>query len=138
MRTLGNILALVTALTAAVVARSDTGAAAAMIARIEGRQPVNHQGYDDYTLDELMARFAVLGVSVAVISDSKIHWAKDGTFSHGGSNWGFQRDLTAHTLKGYGVAIMTNSDSGGRLIGEIRSRVAAAYDCDTLDKPIPR
>jgi CubicO group peptidase (beta-lactamase class C family) len=59
-------------------------------------------------------------------------------FSHGGSNWGFQCDLTAHTLKGYGVAIMTNSDSGGRLIEEIRSRVAAAYNWDTLDKPIPR
>jgi CubicO group peptidase (beta-lactamase class C family) len=59
-------------------------------------------------------------------------------FSHGGSNWGFQCDLTAHTLKGYGVAIMTNSDSGGRLIEEIRSRVAAAYNWDTLDKPVPR
>jgi len=59
-------------------------------------------------------------------------------FSHGGSNWGFQCDLTAHTLKGYGVAIMTNSDSGGRLIGELRSRVAAAYGWDSLDKPIPR
>jgi CubicO group peptidase (beta-lactamase class C family) len=59
-------------------------------------------------------------------------------FGHGGSNWGFQCDLTAHTLKGYGVAIMTNSDSGGRLIQELRSRVAAAYSWDTLDKPIPR
>ena len=34
-------------------------------------------------------------------------------FAHGGSNWGFQCDLLAHRLKGYGVAIMTNSDSGG-------------------------
>jgi CubicO group peptidase (beta-lactamase class C family) len=59
-------------------------------------------------------------------------------FSHGGSNWGFQCDLTAHALKGYGVAIMTNSDSGGRLIAELRSRVAAAYSWDSLDKPIPR
>ena len=46
--------------------------------------------------------------------------------------------MTAHTLKGYGVAIMTNSDSGGRLIEEIRSRVAAAYNWDMLDKAIPR
>src|SRR5262252_410852 len=394
MRTSGNVLALVAALMATGVARSDTDAAAAMMARIEGRQPVNHRGYDGYTLEELMARFGVPGVSVAVISDHKIHWAKaygiadvasgarvdtetvfqaasiskpvnamavlkavqDGRFgldqdintivtswklpgdgftteqpvtlrsltshtsgtgdgfgfpgyhpsaprptvvqildgekpsnvgkvrlerrpftgqkysggavtitqltltdtvgrpypeilqewvlkpigmtrsgydqpltaerdrnaarahngrgaamdtkwhvypelaaaglwttptdlakfaievqlstrgrsnkvlsqtmaremitpvgvgpfavgfsiqqkgegcyfSHGGSNWGFQCDLTAHTLKGYGVAIMTNSDSGGRLIEEIRSRVAAAYNWDTLDKPIPR
>jgi len=76
MRTSGNVLALVAALMATGVARSDTDAAAAMMARIEGRQPVNHQGYDGYTLEELMARFGVPGVSVAVISDYKIHWAK--------------------------------------------------------------
>jgi CubicO group peptidase (beta-lactamase class C family) len=57
---------------------------------------------------------------------------------HGGSNWGFQCMLTAHTLKGYGVAIMTNSDSGGRLIAELRSRVATAYHWDSLDKPLAR
>jgi hypothetical protein len=59
-------------------------------------------------------------------------------FSHGGSNWGFQCDLTVHALKGYGVAVMTNADSGGLVIQELRSRVAAAYGWDTLDKPIPR
>ena len=59
-------------------------------------------------------------------------------FGHGGSNWGFQCDLTAHTRKGYGVAIMTNADSGGALIGELRNRVAAAYSWDSLDKPVPR
>lgn len=59
-------------------------------------------------------------------------------FSHGGSNWGFQCDLIAHRLKGYGVAIMTNGDSGGQVIGELRSRVAAAYGWDSLDKPVPR
>ncbi|HTS50652.1 MAG TPA: serine hydrolase domain-containing protein [Bryobacteraceae bacterium] len=66
---------------------------------------------------------------------------KDGEgwyFTHGGSNWGFQCDLYAHRLKGYGVAIMTNSDSGGYLIPEIRRRVALAYGWDTLDKPILR
>lgn len=59
-------------------------------------------------------------------------------FTHGGSNWGFQCDLYAHRSKGYGVAVMTNSDSGGRLAMEIRNRVARAYNWDTLDKPIPR
>jgi hypothetical protein len=57
-------------------------------------------------------------------------------FSHGGSNWGFQCDLFAHRVKGYGVAVMTNSDSGGRLTREVRDRVARAYGWDTLDKPI--
>ena len=65
-------------------------------------------------------------------------WPRAGTSRHGGSNWGFQCDLIAHVRKGYGVAIMTNADSGGRLINEIRNRVAAAYDWDSLDKPVPR
>ena len=59
-------------------------------------------------------------------------------FAHGGSNWGFQCDLTAHVRKGYGVAIMTNADSGGVVVNEIRNRVAAAYNWDSLDKPVPR
>ena len=59
-------------------------------------------------------------------------------FSHGGSNWGFQCELIAHRLKGYGVAIMTNADSGGVVVNEIRNRVSAAYNWDSLDKPVPR
>ena len=59
-------------------------------------------------------------------------------FGHGGSNWGFQCDLVAHVRKGYGVAIMTNADSGGAVVAEIRNRVAAAYNWDSLDKPVPR
>jgi CubicO group peptidase (beta-lactamase class C family) len=59
-------------------------------------------------------------------------------FSHGGSNWGFQCLLLAHVRKGYGVAVMTNADSGGRLLGEVVARVAAAYKWDTLDQPLPR
>jgi CubicO group peptidase (beta-lactamase class C family) len=59
-------------------------------------------------------------------------------FSHGGSNWGFQCLLVAHVRKGYGVVIMTNGDAGGQILGEIESRVSAAYGWDILDKPIPR
>jgi CubicO group peptidase (beta-lactamase class C family) len=59
-------------------------------------------------------------------------------FAHGGSNWGFQCDLLAHRLKGYGVAIMTNSDSGRPVINAIEDRVAAAYSWDSLDKPVLR
>lgn len=57
---------------------------------------------------------------------------------HGGSNWGFQCLVLMHKLKGYGFAVMTNSDSGGRLIAELQQRVAAAYQWDTLDKPLRR
>lgn len=59
-------------------------------------------------------------------------------FSHGGSNWGFRADFTAHVVKGYGVAIMTNADRGSALIEELKGRVAAAYGWDTLDRAIPR
>ena len=59
-------------------------------------------------------------------------------FGHGGSNWGFQCNLQSHRLKGYGFAIMTNSDSGGRLNAEVEARIAAAYNWDSLDKPVPR
>ena len=59
-------------------------------------------------------------------------------FSHGGSNWGFQCDMIAHRVKGYGLVMMTNSDTGPALMREVRSRIQQAYQWDVLDKPIPR
>ena len=59
-------------------------------------------------------------------------------FGHGGSNWGFRCDLIAHTVNGYGLAIMTNGSTGGLVMAEVRERVARAYGWDSLDKPIPR
>jgi hypothetical protein len=59
-------------------------------------------------------------------------------FMHGGGNWGFTCYLVAHYRKGYGIAVMTNSDTGGLLTREIEARVAAAYNWDSLDKPVPR
>jgi CubicO group peptidase (beta-lactamase class C family) len=48
----------------------------ALIARIEARQTPNRQGLDPLTLEEVMQRFKVTGVSVAVLKDFKVHWAK--------------------------------------------------------------
>jgi CubicO group peptidase (beta-lactamase class C family) len=59
-------------------------------------------------------------------------------FMHDGSNWGFQCDMIAHRVKGYGVVIMTNGDGGAALIAELRRRIQQEYKWDTLDKPIPR
>ena len=67
--------------------------------------------------------------------------AKEGEgwyFMHGGSNWGFQCDLMAHRVHGYGAVIMTNSDSGGALIGRLRRLIQQEYKWDALDAPIPR
>ena len=59
-------------------------------------------------------------------------------FSHGGGNWGFRCLLSAHKVKGYGVAIMTNAENGGVVIDEIKDRIERAYSFDSLDKPVPR
>src|SRR5258706_868833 len=59
-------------------------------------------------------------------------------FGHGGSNWGFRSDMIAHRVKGYGLVIMTNSDSGDALMQEVRDRIAHAYGWDMFDKPIRR
>ena len=67
--------------------------------------------------------------------------AKEGEgwyFSHTGGNWGFRALLTAHRVKGYGVAVMTNADRGGEVMMEIGARVARAYGWDSLDGPVPR
>ena len=65
--------ALLLALPAPVWAQDDPSV---LIARIEGAQSPNRQGFDPLTLTEIMERFKVPGVSVAVIKDFKIHWAK--------------------------------------------------------------
>jgi CubicO group peptidase (beta-lactamase class C family) len=59
-------------------------------------------------------------------------------FLHGGTNWGFQADLTAHRSKGYGAVIMTNSDSGSALIPTLVRLIQEEYKWDALDAPIPR
>jgi CubicO group peptidase (beta-lactamase class C family) len=74
-------LPLATVLAAACLAVTTLSAqpaadAAAMITRIEGPQTPNRQGLDGLTLAEVMRRFRVPGVSVAVIKDFQIHWAK--------------------------------------------------------------
>jgi CubicO group peptidase (beta-lactamase class C family) len=50
--------------------------AAQFIKQIEEPQQPDRQGLDPYSLREIMERFHVPGLSVAVIKDFKIHWAK--------------------------------------------------------------
>jgi CubicO group peptidase (beta-lactamase class C family) len=59
-------------------------------------------------------------------------------FMHGGSNWGFQCDLVAHRVKGYGAVIMTNGDAGFPIIQQLRRRIQQEYKWDALDPPVPR
>jgi CubicO group peptidase (beta-lactamase class C family) len=60
----------------ALTGTASAQSAAQMIETIEGVQVPNRQGYDPYTLRQLMDRFHVPGLSVAVIHDFKIAWAK--------------------------------------------------------------
>src|SRR5258705_13702264 len=68
---------LVAVLSALTIARAaEDSSPAAMIARIENVQSPNRQGLDGNTLRQVMERFHVPGVGVAVIKDFEIHWAK--------------------------------------------------------------
>jgi CubicO group peptidase (beta-lactamase class C family) len=98
------------------------------------------QGRSSRVLSSSSAREMVtpVGVGDFAVGFGLRKLAEGWYFAHGGSNWGFQCDLIAHVRKGYGVAVMTNADSGGVVISEIRNRVAAAYNWDSLDKPVPR
>lgn len=48
-------------------------------------------------------------------------------FSHGGSNEGFNCNLVSYFDRGQGVVIMTNSDNGSQVVGELLNAVAAEY-----------
>ena len=50
--------------------------AAEFIAAVENPQQPDRQGLDGLTIAELMAQFSVPGMSVAVIRDFAVHWAK--------------------------------------------------------------
>jgi CubicO group peptidase (beta-lactamase class C family) len=48
-------------------------------------------------------------------------------FGHGGANEGFRCNIETYTESGQGLAVMTNSDSGGELAQEIFRAVAKEY-----------
>jgi CubicO group peptidase (beta-lactamase class C family) len=66
--------------------------AVSLAARIEAPQSPNRQGLDALTLAEVMRRFRVPGVSVAVIKDFEIHWAKGYGVADAGSGRPVQTD----------------------------------------------
>jgi hypothetical protein len=51
---------------------------------------------------------------------------------------GWQCDLIAHLVHGYGAVIMTNGDGGGALIPRLRRLIEEEYKWDALDAPISR
>lgn len=57
------------------------------------------------------------------------------SFAHGGENEGFRSQLVYLLETGQGLAIMTNSDSGGALQEEILRAVALVYGWPQTNKP---
>ena len=106
---------------AAELQKELAGSSTRVLTRANARQMVTPVGVGDFAV----------GFSIKKYGEG---WY----FEHGGSNWGFQCLLIGHVAKGYGVAIMTNSNSGGAILRDIVERVAAAYEWDSRDKPVPR
>ncbi|HUE85224.1 MAG TPA: serine hydrolase domain-containing protein [Vicinamibacterales bacterium] len=98
------------------------------------------QGQSNRVLNRAMANemASPVGVGPFAIGMQMTKAGEGWYLNHGGSNWGFQCLLFVHKVKGYGFAAMTNSDSGGRLLGELQQRIAAAYKWDSLDQPLRR
>lgn len=98
------------------------------------------QGRSNRVLTRAMANemASPVGVGPFAIGMSMSKRGEGWYLDHGGSNWGFQCLLLVHKTKGYGFAMMTNGDAGGRLLGELQQRVAAAYKWDMLDQPLRR
>ncbi len=59
-------------------------------------------------------------------------------FHHSGGNWGFRANFEGHVRHGYGLAVLTNSDGGGRVIAELTERVARVYGWDRVVEPLRR
>lgn len=49
-------------------------------------------------------------------------------FGHGGGNEGFKCQLVAYVERDLGIAVMTNSDNGNALCGEVADAVATAFE----------
>jgi len=58
-------------------------------------------------------------------------------FSHSGGNEGFRCFLLAFAYSGKGAVVMTNSDDGMDLIGEIMRSIAVTYDWNDY-KPVTK
>nr|WP_315483511.1 serine hydrolase domain-containing protein [uncultured Undibacterium sp.] len=90
-------------------------------------------GKDESLLTQQSAREMITPVSVGrfgigwSISQRNNGWY----FSHSGANWGYRAWAIGHIRKGYGLVVMTNSDSGMALINQVADRVESAYGWDS-------
>src|SRR5262245_43514765 len=74
-RTIFSVLLFLSGVIGTALPAAQNGADA-LITQIERPQIPNRQGWDPYSLPELMDRFGVPGASIAVIRNYQIHWTK--------------------------------------------------------------
>jgi len=76
-----------------------------------------------------------------------LQWEKDSLiFRHGGKNRGFTNEFISFANKGSAVIVMTNADSGGKLISEILRAISKKYNwginkqkvIETIDIPLEK
>ena len=80
---------------------------------------------------------------IALDAEAQLRAGQDGSalglttegayFTNGAAAEGSRALLLAHRTKGYGVALMTNSDEAGELLREVVRAVAAAYGWDEFE-----
>ena len=90
--------------------RSDRGADGALITRA-------------MATDMLTAQIAERGLGVIVEGQGRTR-----SFSHGGTNEGYQAMMLAYPETCQGAAVMTNSDNGRPLINEVLRAIADEYE----------
>jgi hypothetical protein len=71
------------------------------------------------------------GLGVAVKGEGQ-----DRRFSHGGANEGFRNEMFAFPARGQAVVIMTNSDSGGNVMGPWLTAIAQTYGWPGFERKI--
>jgi CubicO group peptidase (beta-lactamase class C family) len=101
---------------------------------------LSYQNHSNKVLSQASTRemLSPVGVGPFAVGFSLSKRGEGWYFDHGGSNWGFQAQLTAHKVNGYGYAIMTNGFMGGQLIAELSRRIEASYAFDSLAEPVRR
>ena len=90
----------------------------------------NHVLSREMTAQMLTRQIADVGLGIMLDGKGEAE-----RFAHGGANEGFRCLLMATMNTGQGVAIMTNSNQGGRLANEIQEAVASEYH---WPKPEPK
>jgi CubicO group peptidase (beta-lactamase class C family) len=92
-------------------------------------------GKSDRVLSQAMAREMVtpVGIGPYGLGFEVVGQGEGWYFRHGGDNEGFQSELMAHRVKGYGVVIMTNGANGVALIQQLRRLIQQEYGWDVFE-----